>query len=92
MGKVFQCYYSNYCNKELNEKYLMNKEGIKILQIVLRIDNESKEIITVGYITDNDVPILKTKFNNYRDVMYNNVGKPHYTELWYTKQVFMLIN
>jgi hypothetical protein len=90
MGKVFQCHYSNYCNKELNEKYLIKKEeGIKILEIVLRIDDESEEGNTIAYITDNNVPVLKTKFNNYRDVMYNNVGKPHYTELWYTEQVYV---
>ena len=89
MGKVFQCYYFNYCDQELNEKYLMKKEGIKILEIVLRTDNESKERNTIAYIADNGIPILKTKFNNYRDVMYNCVGKPHYTELWYTKQVYI---
>jgi len=90
MGKVFQCHYSNYCNKELNEKYLIKKEeGIKILEIVLRIDDESEEGNTIAYIADNNVPVLKTKFNNYRDIMYNNVGKPHYTELWYTEQVYV---
>jgi len=88
MGKVYQCYYYNYCNKEVNEKYLIKKEGIKILELVLRTD-ETEERNTIAYIADNDIPVLKTKFNNYRDVMYNNVGKLHYTESWYTKKVYI---
>ena len=88
MGKVYQCYYYNYCGKELNEKYLIKKEGIKILELVLRSD-ESEERINIAYITDNGILVLKTKFNNYRDVMYDNVGKLHYTELWYNEQVYV---
>jgi hypothetical protein len=88
MGKVYQCYYYNYCNKELNEKYLIKKEGIKILELVLRTDDESEERNNISYITDSGIPVLKTKFDNYRDVMYINVGKPHYSELWYTNQVY----
>jgi hypothetical protein len=89
MGKVYQCYYYNYCDNKLDEKYLIKKEGLKILELTLRTDDESKERNTIAYIADNGIPVLKTKFNNYRDIMYNNVGKPHYTELWYTKKVYI---
>ena len=66
----------------------MKKEGIKFLELALRIDDESEERNTAAYIVDNGISVLKTKFNNYRDIMYNNVGKPHYSELWYTNQVY----
>lgn len=81
MGKVFQCYYSNYCNKKLDEKYLINKKGIKILELVL-IDD-------ILYIIDNDVKIIKTKFDNYTEVMYNSSTKKiYYSDAWRNHQVY----
>jgi hypothetical protein len=97
MGKVFQCYYFNYCNQELNEKYLMKKEGIKILELVLRSGKSLEENMELPadvreqflYITYNGIPVLKNKFNNYRDVMYHGFKKKHYSELWENKQVYV---
>jgi hypothetical protein len=83
MGKVFQCYYSNYCNKPLEENYLMKKEGIKILEIVL-VDN----INNILYIIDNDVKVIKTKFDNYTEVMYTSSKKIYYDTAWHSNQVY----
>jgi hypothetical protein len=85
MGKVFQCYYSNYCNKPLEEKYLMEKEGIKILDLALDYTLPGSDI---GVIRDNGVNVLKTKFDNYTEVMYTSSNKKHYGELWHSKKVY----
>jgi hypothetical protein len=94
MGKVFQCYYFNYCKQTLNENYLMNKEGIKILELT-RLDDSginNNQLIQENnnmqlYITDNGVKVIKTKFDNYSEIMYTN-NKKHYGELWGTNQVY----
>jgi hypothetical protein len=83
MWKVFQCYYSNYCNKKLDEKYLNDKEGIKILELVL-VDN----INNILYIIDNGTNVLKTKFDNYTEVMYTSSKKIYYDAAWHSNQVY----
>ena len=83
MGKVFQCYYYNYCNKKLDEKYLTNKKGMKILELVL-----IGYMNNILYIVDNDVKVINTKFDNYREVMYTSSKKKHYSDAWYDNQVY----
>ena len=99
MGKVYQCYYFNYCDNKLDEKYLMKKEGIKILEHVLitgknledntNLPEDIRE--TFLYITDNGIPVLKKKFDNYKEVMYSSTNKKHYGELWHNRQVYTTI-
>ena len=94
MGKVFQCYYSNYCTQTLNENYLTKKEGIKILELVLINDAKitNNQLVQKNknmqlYITDNGVKVVKTKFDNYHKVMYNS-NKKHYDKLWKNNKVY----
>jgi len=85
MGKVFQCYYSNYCNKKLDEKYLNDKEGIKIIDLALDYTLPDSD---KGVIRDNNVNVVKTKFKNYKNVMYTSSKKIYYGDAWPSNQVY----
>jgi len=83
MGKVFQCYYYDKCNSNLNEKYLTEKNKIKILYYLLKKDAVS------GYIADyKNEEILTTKFNNYYSLMYPPTKLKRYDELWKEKAIY----
>jgi len=82
MGKVYQCYYKDYCNKGLNEINFVSQDGVEILYLVAT---------TNGFvIKDKDKEILlKTKFDNYNDVQYGKqTNKVHYGVLWHNRKVY----
>jgi mannosyltransferase OCH1-like enzyme len=85
MGKVFQCYYSNICNKELNEKYLTEKDNIKIYELHKKHLNPT---YTHYVIESGNNVIIDTKFKNYYKIMYPPTKTKRYEDLWKEKAIY----
>lgn len=85
LSRAFNLLINKNENAEIPEgKVKINDMLFKFLYLSADIKNQNNTYIIDLY----DRKIIKTKFNNYYKIMYDNFNKPKYTILWYTGKVF----
>ena len=92
IGKVFNCYFGNKCDY-INENimkygisdYNCDKCKIKILKLTAKL-YVPKFTFYIQDIHGND--LVRTKFDNYYEVMYHSKKTPKYGELWDKRKVY----
>jgi mannosyltransferase OCH1-like enzyme len=82
LGVLFSKYYGLPNNKNINSGvYSFYNNKVKFL----RLDSS----IFQNHIVDiNDNKIIKTKFDNFKAIVYSDDVLPHYSEIWKNKQVY----
>ena len=89
IGKQFNCYFADICdyiNKNIMNygytDYNCDNCKIKILKLALLPP------ATLFILDSNNKKLIKTKFDDYFNIMYTSKKQKHYGELWALKQIY----
>ena len=77
---------NNKNNRNNNNRTNMN--NMNNINNTMNTINNMDETTRDLYITYNGLNVIKTKFDNYYNVMYNNNYKKHYGDLWNYKHIY----
>lgn len=82
LGVLFSKYYGLHNTKNINSGvYRFYNNRIKFLQLGSSINQ--------NHILDtNKEKVIKTKFDNFKAIVYSDDVLPHYSEIWKNKQVY----